>query len=178
MANLITEKQKREIKIDYYVRFSAVVLFIFSLLGIFLLAYVIPYYISVNRKYNLVAEQFKSLDNKADITGQSIALVNQTAEELSAVDLYYAKGSSPSVYFNKIIENKNPNIKITRLSFSLPKADQAQLLVSGLANNRDGLVLFIEDLKSRAGFASVESPVSSFAKESNIAFTLNIKTKI
>ena len=56
--------------------------------------------------------------------------------------------------------------------------NQGQILVSGLAKNREGLVAFIEDLKNKADFLSVESPISDFAKDSDISFTLNIKIKL
>ena len=182
MANLITEKQKKEIRMDYYIRlFSVSLLVPISLLGLFLLAYIVPYYISVSKKDIQVAEQFKSVlnvENKEN-TGESAAtIISQTFDEMKAVELYKKGVVSPSIYFNKIIENKNSNIQINRLSFSASKNNQLQLFVSGISKNREGLVTFIEDLKSRASFTSVDSPVSNFANNSNISFTLNIKTAI
>ena len=182
MANLITEKQKRLIKIEYFVRlFSVYLLIPISLLGFFLLAYLVPYYLSVSEKDLKVAEQFKSVlnvENKEN-TGENVSkIVDQTVEQMKAVELYGGTSLVPSVYFNKIISNKNPDIKITKLSFSPVNNKQAQFLVGGTAKSREGLVIFIEDLKSKAGFSSVDSPVSDFAKNSNIPFTITLKTTI
>jgi hypothetical protein len=182
MANLITEKQKKAIKTEYIIRASSVSLLIpISLLGLFLLAYIVPYYVSVNKKDLWVAEQFKNVinvENKENVGESMTRIVSQTLDELKAVELYNKNNFIPSVYFNKIIENKNSNIKITKLSYNLVRQGQGQFFVSGISKNRDGLVSFIDDLKSKAGFYSVESPVSDFAKDSDIPFTLNIKTAI
>jgi len=178
MANLITEKQKKLVKTDYWIRFLAVFLFIVSLLGLFLLAYIIPYYISVSKKDIIVAEKFESIINieNKENTGDSVSLIiNKTVEQMKVFDLYGQDRFTPSLYFTKIIANKNSNIKITRLSFGITGDDQKQFLVSGVAQNRAGLVSFIDDLKSEAGFISVESPISDFAQDSDISFTLNLK---
>lgn len=181
MANLITEKQKKANRADYLIRLFSVSLLITSLLGIFLLAYVIPYYISVGKKDLTVAEQFKSvinIENKEKV-GESLSkIVSQTLDELKSVETYAKDSISPSVYFSKIIANKNANISITKLSFNIVNAHEVLFLVSGISKNREGLVIFIDDLKFKGGFASVESPVSDFAKDSNISFTLNIKAII
>ncbi|MEI8059420.1 MAG: hypothetical protein WCG67_04605, partial [Ferruginibacter sp.] len=50
MANLITEKQKKALKLDYRIRLCAVILFMICLLGFFILAYVVPYYVSLDKK--------------------------------------------------------------------------------------------------------------------------------
>ena len=182
MANLITEKQKKSVRADYLVRLSSLALVVpISLLGIFLLAYIVPYYFSVSEKDQKVAEQFNSVinvENKENVGESANRVVGQTLEEMKAVELYAQGGLIPSHYINKIIENKNSDISITKLSLIDAKNNQGQFMVSGLAKSREGLVNFIATLKSKAGFASVESPVSNFAKDQNIAFTINIKTAI
>jgi hypothetical protein len=181
MANLITQKQKKEIKIEYYTRLASVSVLILALLSIFFLAYIVPYYISVKEKDLIVAEQFKSVisaENKENVGESVTRVVNQTLDELKSIELYSRDGLVPSVYLNKIIENKNTGISITRLSFSVPKKGQAQLVVNGISKSREGLVTFIDNLKFKAGFPSVESPISDFARDGEISFTINIKTAI
>ena len=181
MANLITEKQKNTIRVDYIIRLFSVSLFLISLLGIFLLAYIIPYYIAVGKKDLKVSDQFTSVidvENKENV-GQSVTqIVNQTLDEMKAAELYSKNSITPSTYFNRIIQNKNSSIQISRLSFNVIKKGQWQFFVNGVSKNREGLVVFIEDLKSKAGFTSVESPISDFAKNSDIPFTLNIKINL
>jgi len=181
MANLITEKQKRALKTEYLTRLITVALLLVSLLGVFLLAYVTPYYISVSKKDLVVAEKFQSvlsIENKENV-GESVSrIVNRTLDEMMVAESYGQNNTLASQGFVKIIDSKNSSIQINKLSFNLIGKDQAQFLVSGLSKNRGGLVSFIEDLKTRAGFQSVESPISDFARDTNIPFTINIKTKI
>jgi hypothetical protein len=181
MANLITEKQNKLIKADYITRLFSASLLVLSLLGIFLLAYIIPYYISLGKKDIFVAEQFESIinvENKENTDKSILPLMNMTLEQLKTVELYTQNSFTPSLYFNNIIEKKNSSINITRLYFGVVEDNQKQFLVSGVSKDREGLVTFIEDLKSIVGFVDVESPISDFAKDSDISFTLNIKTEI
>lgn len=179
MANLITEKQKAAVRSDYLVRLSSIALFVpVSILGFFLLAYVVPYYISLNKKDMKIAEQFDAVlaaENKEN-TGENVSsIVFETADKMKALELYSGSNFIPSDYFNKIIENKNKNINITKLAFGVVNKTEKNFLVSGIARNRDGLVTFIEDLKIKGGFSGVELPISDFANDSDILFTLSIK---
>lgn len=181
MANLITEKQKKIVRIEYRLRLASMILVMASALGIFLLAYVVPYYVSVSKKYLLVIGQFKSVisvENKENV-GESVSrIMARTNDEMKAVELYSAKAFSPSLGFNQIILHRNGSIKITGLSFLLVKPGQGQYTVTGTALTRDGLVRFVDDLKSQAGFISVESPISGFAKEANLPFSISIKSEL
>jgi hypothetical protein len=157
------------------------VLLIIALLGVIFLAYVIPYYISVKKNDLVVSEQFKSainIENKENTNESATWVVTKTLDELKAVDLYGKNTLAPSVNLAKVISFKNANIKITRLNFGLIKAGQGQILVNGIAKNRDGLVTFVEDLKAKGGFVSVESPISDLAKDANITFTVNLKINL
>lgn len=181
MANLITKKQKRIIKIDYFIRLFSVLLLAFSLLGVFLLTYIISYYFSINKNDINVVEQFDPIvfsENEESIGTSVLQIANQISDQLKTVELYNPGNFAPSIYFTKIIESKNDSIHLTSLSFSLVKKGEVQLFASGISDDREGLVVFIEDLKLKGGFNSVQSPVSDFAKDSDITFTLNIVSKI
>ncbi len=128
-----------------------------------------------------VAEQFDAVltaENKENVGENVSKIVLETVDKMKALELYAKNNFIPSVYFNKIIENKNKNIVINKLSFGYLKKSEKQFFVSGVAKNRDGLVSFIEDLKIKAGFSNIESPISDFANDENIPFTLNIKLVI
>lgn len=177
MSNLITPKQKNIVKTDYYLRLIALAIFLLALLGGFFLAYVIPYYIAVGKKDLLVAEKFQSVisaENKEN-TGESVSsLTDRVLDELKTTDLYFNDKLIPSIYFNKVVENKNSNIKINKISWNLSDDKNMLILVGGISKNREGLVSFIDDLKIKGGFENIEMPVSEFAKDSNIPFSLNI----
>ncbi len=177
MANLITVKQKKIIKHEYYIRLISAGIFLISILGLFILAYVLPYYIYVKHSYLATIEQFENtiLAENTENTGESMSrLVKKTLEEIKAVELYFKNTLSPTDYLKIIIENKNSAIKINKISFNLNKNNTGQFFITGISQNREGLVNFIEDLNITKSFTSVESPVSDFAKDRDINFTLSI----
>jgi hypothetical protein len=181
MANLITDKQKKIINRDYLIRLWTIYFLIFSLLGIFFLAYVIPYFFSVSKKDLLVAERFQpviNVENKENIGASANRIVNQTLDEMKAVEIYSQNTLTPSVYLNKVIASQNREIHLTRLSFIQKEKGQGQISVGGQADSREGLVAFIDSLKSQNSFVAVESPISDFAKDSDLFFSLNIKIAI
>jgi hypothetical protein len=181
MANLITKKQKKVINNEYYCRLISAVLILLSILGLFILAYVVPYYIYVKNSYLETIKRFEApiaAENNENAGESMSQIVRRTLDEMKAIELYYKTGRLPSDYLASIIEQKNSKIKIYKLSFNFVKADEGQIIVGGLSENRQGLVNFIDDLKSLENFVGVNSPVSDFAKDSDIAFTLNIKIKI
>lgn len=178
MSNLLTEKQKTVIKREYLTRLVSLILFMAALLGVFFLAYIIPYYFSVSKKEALVTEQFGSvisIENEENV-GESVSrIVNRTLDQVKIIELFTKDTVEPSIVFTKIIASKNDSIKINKLTFSRSTKDKSQLTVSGISRDRDGLVDFIQALKTTGGFTSVDSPISDFAKENNISFTVNLK---
>jgi hypothetical protein len=181
MANLITEKQKKTIRTEYFLRLGTAVILMAALLSVYFLAYVIPYYASVSQKDKLVGDQFKTVinvENKENIGESALRIVTQTLDEIKMVEAYGRNNTIASTNFAKIITSRNANVQINRLSFSLVKKNQIQFLVSGISKNRQGLVTFINDLKTRAGYSVVDSPISDLVRDSNIPFTINIKTEI
>ncbi len=179
MSNLITLKQKKNLYREYLLRLLSVFFVIVSVLGVFFLAYVIPYYFSVSRNDQKTAEQFEqiiNIENKENTGERFSQIVARTDEELKAVSLYQKQNILPSDIFSKIVRLKNSGISITRLSFVY--SEQGQIMVNGIAKNREVLVKFISDLKNDSSFALVESPISDFAKNSNIPFSINIKVKL
>jgi len=180
MANLITEKQKKNIKIDYLIRCLSVSLLVISLLGTFLLAYTIPYYMSVRVKDFKVAEQFENViisENKENVGENFLQIVNQTLDKLKVMDHFHNK-QPPSTYFTKVINSKNTNISITKLSLNQSDDKQALFSVGGVSKNREDLVSFIDKLKTVSEFSNIDYPISDFAKDKDIYFTLNITIKI
>jgi hypothetical protein len=180
MANLITTQQKKNIKKDYNIRLLTTIFFLIFILGLFVLAYVAPYYFYVKHSYLMIINQFEKIiipENNENIGESMSRIVNRTVEETKVVTFYTQNTLKPSEYLEKIVMSLNPNIKISRLVFGSNKNKEFQFLVSGLSSNREGLVVFIDDLKKEDSFLKVESPVSDFAKDNNIDFTLNIILK-
>ena len=70
---------------------------------------------------------------------------------------------------------KTKGIKITDLNYDGVKgAEKGKILVSGSAEERQGLLGFINLLKNEFGEENVLSPVSNLLNEKNASFSLTI----
>src|SRR3989338_3984764 len=80
--------------------------------------------------------------------------------------------------FNKIIEHLPLGVTLNSVSFSRNQTDKEKkgvaILISGMASNRDSLVLFSTNLKDSNSLSSVEVPVSSLTRDRNLPFSMNI----
>lgn len=181
MANLVTKKQKVFLKKEYIIRIISVILFMLALLGVFMLAYVLPYYFSLSQKILFVDNQLNSAiatENKENIGESVLRIVNRTNSELRMVDFYKNNKLVVSDIFLQIIDSKNSSIQLNRLAFTKGNQTEKHFIVVGTAKNRAGLVAFVDSLKSQTNFLAVDSPISDFARESDISFTISITVQI
>lgn len=181
MINLISQKQKRIIFREYLIRLISVSLFVLSLLAFLTLAYILPYYFTTIKNDLVISEQLKSaikIENKEN-QGDNISLiVNQTNDQIRSINSLALTENAFTHLISKITKNKNKEIKLNHFAFQTIDLNSGKLIINGVAKSRQSLVSFVDSLKNEPGIISVESPVSDFAKESNITFTVNIKAQI
>lgn len=86
-----------------------------------------------------------------------------------------AKVSGASVALTAILAVPRPGVRLTGFSFVPPKGTTPSTLsVSGTAVSRDALRGYNIALGAVPGVTSADLPVSAYAKESNIAFTITL----
>jgi len=86
-----------------------------------------------------------------------------------------AKVSGASAALSAVLAVPRPGVRVTGLSFVPPKSGTAGTVsVSGVAASRDALRGYNLALGDVQGVTSAELPVSAYAKESNIAFTITL----
>lgn len=86
---------------------------------------------------------------------------------LSVIDVFYKITSSlpEKIILNSISFSKNKEYK---------EKNGTHILISGNATNRDSLISFSTKLKESNYFSLVDIPVSSFTKEKDLPFSLNL----
>ena len=115
-------------------------------------------------------------------TGLNASSTPQAVEDSSAVlkdaqeKISLLQPSSNNLLATKIISRliaAEPNgVKVNGISYG---AGVDGIELSGVASSRESLSLFTDNLHSQFKNATVNLPVSSFAKDRNIDFSLNIK---
>jgi hypothetical protein len=174
MIRFLPEKNKKEIKIEYFSRVFSVVLIFMILLGIISTFSIFPaYIISFYRDISIKSQSASVEANKID-TNEQESLVKTTNELILFLNQF--KNEKPSVQMLGVLEKTNKNIKINQISYS--KRDSLyQFIFKGVADNREGLLSFVKDIKLDKNISAVDLPVSDFVKSSDIDFTITLSIK-
>ena len=174
MIKFLPEKNKKEIKIEYFSRVVVISLIFVVFLGVVGAFSIFPGYIISHYRDISIAEQSKSAQtNKVDVSAQE-KIVKFTNELILL--LTQLENKKPSDPMSNILAKKNTNISITQISYTKDK-DGFKFAVKGIAETREGLITFIRDLKADKNLSGVSLPVSDFVKSSDIDFSLNILSK-
>lgn len=73
-----------------------------------------------------------------------------------------------------ILSNKISTIRINQMSYTSGKESSATINLGGISDTRDSLVLFVKKLEASKAFKEVNLPVSNFAKNKDIDFSISM----
>lgn len=178
MFNLLPQQEQSDLARDYRLRFAAIGLLLFGLLGVVSLAALTPsIFLSYQKaEVSLKAEELlkrdialRSEDNLTDIL--------KFAEK--QVFVLGSASSSPYVHelVADVILNKTPQIKIAGIHAVRDGGGHIDLTVTGRARDRDTLLEFVKILERERVFTEVTVPVSNFAAAADINFSILAKVK-
>lgn len=176
--NLLPVEEKKMVRSDYSYRRMIVALVDLSALILIAGVFLAPAYIVSHFRLKDVAQTAEILESnialkkRADL-GEIAAAMNKKVGALLA-----AKDTKMSAYVAGIERHRSPEIKISsfRIAFT-EKEKKAAIAIRGTAATREALLAFTTRLKSDPEYASVDLPISNFAEERNIGFSLTITMK-
>lgn len=179
MLELLPNMQKNALKKEYLFRVAAVALSFLLAIGILSSVSLSPsYFLSIEREKVAYKEfeNIKKFNNETD-NGKLQADINNSREMLSALNPSEERFLIKDLIL-KIISEKNSGIMIDSISVNSSKKEQYQIIVKGMAKNRELLKSFAENLRAGKEFGSVDLPIANFAKISDIDFNITLKTAI
>jgi Tfp pilus assembly protein PilN len=180
LTNLLPRDRVRAFRREYFFRLLTVLV---AGLGCLVFAWgvlLFPSYVFLqstidtkNAELTALGSASQSADQRA-VDARLTALASN-ASYLSAL----AKTPSASAQLQEVLAVARPGVRLVGFVFTPPKdASMAgTLAVSGVADSRDVLRSYDLALQSIPGVSSADLPVSAYAKESNIAFTITLSTK-
>lgn len=175
MLNLLPLQEKKKTLTEYRLRFFAFAVFTLGALIVANLALLTPSYLLAVSKYDSISADLAARQAKQGIGGQAKTIDGQVRAVNKKIALFSSDGStkrvSPADVNAKIIEIKSAAIKIQSFSYDA-SGPQERIVVSGLADDRDSLAAFVDALKKEGTFSSVDLPVSSYVKSTNIDFSI------
>jgi hypothetical protein len=175
MLNLLPHEDKFFLKREFQTRVLVVILafLLVTLLAGFL--YLIPsFLLSKSKTVNALMKRKEMEKAIASETQDTIHTeVKKVREEIALLE-----PSPNSVSFSHFVQQviADRAVGIAILSFSMQKSGDGTgvLSVNGKAASRSALLSFIDRLKKEDGVTRVDSPVSNFAKNSDIDFSISI----
>lgn len=176
MFNLLPETEKSKILKEYSLR-RVIVFFAFlcvsaliALVGIF------PSYLLSSLKLREVKDNVSSVRQSS-----AFQEADQLSKELSQANakLVALQSNTSSVFvedlFSRVIAHKISGIRLNGLMYKRGVTkDSSVISVSGVAQDRESLSNFESELEKEPLFKNVSLPVSSFTKDTNADFSLQI----
>lgn len=175
MFNLIPDSVKEKILKDYQERRVVVWLFALFLLSVTIVIFLLPAYVHVFFEEKNIRADVEIVKNslqlkKADDVVGTIKATNELLKALSPAKSHVRT----SEIIEKTLGAKNAAIHITDIEYMETKTSSSTVLLKGIADKRESLREFVNTLEGTEGFAKVELPVSNFAKDKNIDFSITI----
>jgi hypothetical protein len=177
MFNLLPELEKRFVRSEYSRR-RGIIAFSFSLAAIIIAAlFLVPSHIvSYYRQ--------KNLQQSVSVLKESIATKNQqnlnstistTNKKIETV--MNEQGPKVTDILVGISHKKSSNIKIKSFQLSRNSSGKRIISLRGISQDRESLFAFANRFKDDSAYGKVDLPISNFAKDQNIDFSMTLTTK-
>ena len=179
MSNLLPGKNKKEIKIQFLLRFL-IVITVFFLLTIILLAISLtPSYVLSQVRESVVFDKGAPLKKSTELikrrTSADILLVEKEKVDV----LKNIENINVDEIIEKIVAKSPAGLKITSFYYEKEDGDKpvSAITINGNSNNRNNLIAFVESFEVDDAFSKVDFPASNLVKGESVDFSIKIYIK-
>ncbi len=173
MFNVLPDNLKKLLVREYYTRVGIVACVIALAVVGCAFAFLFPSWLISQIKQEEIAHQVSMLQNTptaSHTVSDSIASTNQLLQVMNTTFVY----PPFKPFLDTVLAARIKGIQLSEFDYTVTDATHANLSVHGVSGTRDELVAFVKALQNSQSFASVDLPVSDLARDTNIAFILNI----
>ncbi len=176
MTNLLPQDYQKKIAKEYKYRKEVVALLGLAVTIFVSASFLVPSFVLSKVKLGEMTtrvEQVRKV-NEGVAKKHSSSTILKDAEEKIRL-LADTKGQeSIDKLVGIITDEKSDTIKIKSISYAHAQGAPSTISVVGLAKDRESLTQFLKKMQSQSLFASVDLPVSNFAKGKDITFSMSI----
>lgn len=180
MINLLPTEEKKKTRAEYRFRLGAIVALTVALLFLISLVLLSPVYLLTLSKYQFASEKLVKLETEQGQKEQEKE-IDARIKAVNKEIALFSKENKDQVVFSeivtKIIELKGSTIKIQNMFYEI-NSGRGHFIISGRADDRDNLALFIEKLKKDSFFTTVDIPISSYIKSADIDFSVILEKSL
>lgn len=175
LTNLLPQERAHALRQLYFLRLTVVALLVLSGVAVVHGVLLLPSYLYLQSQ---VAERESSLERlTTTLAGSEEQEIGMRVAALAADSAHLARLSSvpkASAAVSAIIKLPRSGIRLTGFSFAPKDEADATMTVSGIASTRENLRRFEQLLAAEAYVTKADLPISAYAKESDIAFTITL----
>lgn len=176
LTNLLPPERQKALSHDYFLRLGVVVAVLVTLLSLASMSLLIPAYVLLTDSARAKAESLANIESSFSSTSGTALSVRLAALDSSTAALSaLALAPSASALIRSVLGISHPGVTLTALSYKPAEAKTSgTLLITGTALTRDALRTYQLSVESAHLALSAALPVSAFAKDSNIPFTITV----
>jgi hypothetical protein len=182
MLKLLLREDRHWYKTEYLFRFLVSLAVLGSILLVILAITLGAPYALVYVEKGIIEKELEEIKN-SQLTKERVAFTEVAVRLNQKVNYLSRENHRPSFFVTEVITNQPDGIGINFIGYrkeSLKDGEKdielVNLELKGVAINRTTLVNFQKSLESNELFETARVPFSSFTKERDIPFTINIKT--
>lgn len=177
LTNLLPRERTKAFRQIYFVRLLTVAVCIGVLLVLVHGLLLIPTYLVLSAEASEAKSALQTLtnaqrdDGPKDEAGKKLEALNSDATRLEVVGSYV----SATETIASVLKTPRAGIAISRFSYAPPSVSgEGKLTLTGKAQTRPALDAFVKELKKNSRFSVIDLPISAYAKETNLDFTISI----
>lgn len=180
LTNLLPESRIRAFRRLYFLRLAAVTLTLLALLAVMHSMLLLPAYFYSEGQVARSQAELASIDQAAQTDEDQqvkarVATLTATANDLAKLD----QAPVASAALRSVLAVSRTGVALTGFTFSAPPppytaSTTAKMGVTGTATSRDALRNYAAALGGLPFVANADLPISAYAKETDIPFTITL----
>lgn len=177
MINLIPKKEKERLMKDFYLRIFIVFFVMLAIVAIIASIAISPSYVLSINRVNFISLKLQEVKNQPvpDLDKTTEVTLQELEQELNLLN--EAQKNDYLItekVIDKILAKKTTGIKITKISYEKTSIEDKKIEISGIARDREDLLVFRRSFEKDDSFQKVDLPISNFVQGSNIIFYLSL----
>lgn len=173
MINLIPQKAKRNLSIEYWIRVVSVWFTTWAVSLCIGASVLLPTYVLIGSQIDVYEASATAASEKvADYENVSTALVQASLQ----AKMIMSEMRAPlfSEYITLFEELQGEDVSLTQVSMDRNGGEVSPVALNGVADNRQSLASFRDRLLASEEVVSVDLPISNLARDKDIPFTLTV----
>ncbi|HEY4489026.1 MAG TPA: hypothetical protein VJA87_00915 [Candidatus Paceibacterota bacterium] len=176
LTNLLPERRKKRLRRQYFLRLGTVALLLLTVLTVFHGVLLMPTYLYARNEVVRGRTELANLSASAQNTGESGIAPRQELLKTTAENLAHLQSTpTASTAMKAVLQVSRLGISLTGFTFTAPSGStSARMQVTGIASSRDALRQYAAALGQLPFVTSADLPISAYAQEANIEFTITL----